>query len=146
MNSNYLSLKETCHGCERRVVPSMKVQLVPETFSMGYQSLTHGVESNNNYQNFTNAYFLNRVPESGYKFEKRVCNGDKLYPIQTNNVQISKSVHQPEMSEQSVAHGIPLNNMNMSKMTADCDAYKHTGLQYCDASQCCEGGNNVSRK
>lgn len=146
MNSNYLSLKETCHGCERRIIPSMKVQLVPETFSMGYQSLTHGVESNNNYQNFTNAYFLNRVPESGYKFEKRVCNGDKLYPVGSSNVQISKSMHQPEMSEQSVAHGIPLNNMNMNKMTNNCNAYKQCGLEYCNCSQCCEGGNNASRK
>jgi len=146
MNSNYLSVEETCHSCERSVIPSMQVQLVPDMFSMGYQSLPHGVTSNNNYQDFTNAYFLNQVPQSGYKFEKRVCNGDKLYPVDTTKVQISKAMHHPKLSEQSVAHGIPMNDMNMNKMTNNCAAYQQCGLEYCDCSQCCEGGNNASRK
>jgi hypothetical protein len=79
MNSNYLSVEETCTSCERPVIPSMQVQLVPKTFSMGYSSLTHGVNTDNNYQTMTDAYFLEEVPVSGYKFEKRVCDGDKLF-------------------------------------------------------------------
>ena len=146
MNSNYLSVEETCHSCARPVIPSMQVQLVPDMFSMGYKSLTHGVNTNNNYQDFTNAYFLNQVPVSGYKFEKRVCNGDKLYPTDTTNVEISRSMHDPVTSQQTVAHGIPLNNMTMGKMTNNCAAYKQCGLEFCNCSQCCEGGNNATRK
>ncbi len=146
MSSNYLSVEETCGSCSRPIIPSMKVQLVPETFTMGYQSLTHGVTTSNNYQNFTNAYFLNQVPSSGYKFEKRVCNGDVLYPTETTNIQISKSMYEPKKSGTSFPEGIPLNNISLENRSKNCAVYDQCGLDYCECSGCCEDENKSTKK
>lgn len=75
---NYLDLNSIGCSCNNKGVPTMRVELVPKTFTKGYNSLTHGDSTSNNYFGFNQAYFVNEVPVSGYKFMERECDGDKL--------------------------------------------------------------------
>lgn len=73
--NNYLTLDKTGPDLNTRV-PSMSVQLVPETFNVGYNSVTHNSnETSNNYLGYQCAYFVKEVPKSGYKFHQRSCDG-----------------------------------------------------------------------
>lgn len=82
--SSYVSLVQLGPGVEAKNIPSMKTPLVPVTYSAGYNALTHNVTEPDSYFNYPNAYFMPEIPDCGYKFFKRKCNGNKLYPLNTN--------------------------------------------------------------
>jgi hypothetical protein len=93
---NYVDLSNYGCSCNNLGVPSNRVELVPETFTKGYQSLTHGEPISNNYFGFDKAYFVHEVPVSGYKFKGRKCDGDELFQLkqhgQPNSVQTHNSM------------------------------------------------------
>ena len=78
---SYVDLNSYGCPCNNLGVPSNRVELVPESFSKGYQSLTHGETIPNNYFGFNQAYFVHEVPVSGYKFMGRKCDGGKLFHL-----------------------------------------------------------------
>ncbi len=93
---NYLDLNSIGCACDNKGVPTMRVELVPETFSKGYNSLTHGEAESNNYFGFDQAYFVHEVPVSGYKFKGRQCDGDRLFQLKQhgqNSLKTHKSLH-----------------------------------------------------
>lgn len=82
--SSYVSLVELGPGAEAKSIPSMKTPEVPITYSAGYNALTHNVVESDNYFEYPNAYFIPEVKGCGYKFMKRKCDGEKLYPLDSN--------------------------------------------------------------
>jgi hypothetical protein len=71
-------------GVKKTNIPSMKTPLVPVAYNAGYNGLTHNVTESDSYFNFVNAYYLEEIPKCGYKFFKRDCAGNKLYPLDYN--------------------------------------------------------------
>ena len=90
---NYVDLNSYGCSCQNLGVPSNRVELVPETFTKGYQSLTHGQPISNNYFGFDRAYFVHEVPVSGYKFMGRKCDGDKLFQLKQHGLANSAQTH-----------------------------------------------------
>lgn len=82
--SQYVSLQELGPGTNNQSVPSMAVPIVPKTFSAGYNSLTHNVPTPDSYYEYPNAYMIPEIKTCGYTFMKRKCDGNKLYPLDSN--------------------------------------------------------------